>query len=79
MRRSSLDDSLLELLTEGNRLILIEWCQFLQKAFQPEDAVILKITYAGSGRDVCLTATVNTQIRILQQSPILRSLLLPQP
>ncbi len=54
-----LDDSLLELLAEGNRLFLIEWSQYLDDSFQPEDAVHLTITIAGTGREIILSATGN--------------------
>lgn len=69
-----LDDSLLELLAEGSRLILIEWSQFLHGAFQPGDAVFLKISYAGPGRDVCLaTAGKNAENYIAALSHIAQS------
>lgn len=52
-----LDDSLLELLAEGNRLVLIEWSQFLDNTFQPDDAVHVHITVADAGRDITFSAT----------------------
>ncbi len=52
-----LDDSLLEMFAENNRLFLIEWSQFLDDSFQPEDAVRLKITITGTGREISLSAT----------------------
>ncbi|MGE4298588.1 MAG: tRNA (adenosine(37)-N6)-threonylcarbamoyltransferase complex ATPase subunit type 1 TsaE [Desulfovibrionaceae bacterium] len=57
------DDDLLETLEAGDRLVIVEWAQYLSAPFRPSCHLLLRWLPGESGRTVAITATGETARR----------------
>nr|WP_167940974.1 tRNA (adenosine(37)-N6)-threonylcarbamoyltransferase complex ATPase subunit type 1 TsaE [Desulfobaculum xiamenense] len=60
------DESLLEFLQDDDTLVIVEWVQYLDKSFWPDDFLLLEWRPATAGRTIELTATGKNAIKTLR-------------